>query len=71
MEDKLKFIEELIILAKKHKVDVLKAEGVELVITRHDISDGAVEGSNDDTIKIEGVPMTEEEILYYSGDDEG
>ena len=66
-KERLEFLENVIILAKKHKVDVIKVDNVEILITRHE-SEETREDPNANPITDK--PLTEEQLLFYSSDEE-
>ena len=60
-------LEQVILLAKKHKVDVIKVGDIEILVTKHtqDLRDD----SNDDKpIPVEGDVLTDDEILFHSSE---
>jgi hypothetical protein len=61
----LELMESMILLAKKHKVDVLKFDKIELVITKHDMP---LVDMRDEKVAIEGKFETEDDILFHSSD---
>jgi len=65
---KLEFLEKVIILAKKHKVDVIKVDNVEILITRHESEYETREDPK--ASPITDKPLTEEQLLFYSSDEE-
>jgi len=68
-KDALEFIEQLINLAKKHKVDSLEHNGTKIQISKHEHTYDPLRDGASDQVKLEDEFTSEDDLLFHSSDE--